>query len=34
MKKILFLIIISSLILASCGKDEIEEKKFYKTHTV
>lgn len=34
MKKILSIIIIFSLFLTSCTKEEIVEKKFYKTYTV
>ncbi|MDD2908425.1 MAG: HlyD family efflux transporter periplasmic adaptor subunit [Candidatus Gracilibacteria bacterium] len=34
MKKILSILLVSSLFLASCGTTEIVEKKFYKTFTV
>lgn len=34
MKKILLIIFILSLVLSSCNKEEIIEKKFYKTYTV
>lgn len=34
MKKIFSIIILFSIFLTSCNKEEIQEKKFYKTHTV
>ena len=34
MRKPLAIALTMSILLASCGKQEIEEKKFYKTYSV